>query len=134
MGIGTHYGGMEQRHEDSVAALHKAILRSLSRASQSITEDDSIGRVTEIKKVTDLLTYLQATLRMKFGRSAAVSLSDFYAAMFTLTLEASQCESTEGLDEVIGYVSRVRDACVLTAGQLRPVRVASCSPYLTVMI
>lgn len=108
---------VESRVEEPVAVLYEAALLSLARARQCIQEDDQIGRVMEVKKVTNILTYLQATLRTEQGRSAAVSLSDFYAAMFTLTLEASQCESTEGLDEVIGYVSRVRDAWVLSRGK-----------------
>lgn len=106
-------GGMEWGREP-VEVLYETALRSLSRARQCIVEGDQIGRVMEVKKVTNTLTYLQARLRTEVGRGAAVSLSDFYAAMFTLTLEASQCESTEGLDEVIGYVSRVRDAWTLS--------------------
>ena len=82
--------------------------------------DDQIGRIVEVKKVTNTMMQLQATLRPELGRSVAVALSDFYAAMFTLTLEASQCESTEGLDEVIGYVSRVRDAWLLAAAEAKP--------------
>lgn len=115
--IRMQHNGVESRVEEPVAVLYEAALLSLARARRCITEDDQIGRVMEVKKVTNILTYLQATLRTELGRSAAVSLSDFYAAMFTLTLEASQCESTEGLDEVIGYVSRVRDAWVLSRGE-----------------
>ena len=103
-----------RKQENREAALYEAALRSLSRARQSIAEDDCIGRIMEVKKVTDILTCLQATQRTRLGRSAAVSLSDFYAAMFTLTLEASQCESAEGLDEVIHCVARVRDAWMLS--------------------
>ena len=116
-GMRMQHNGVESRVEEPVAVLYEAALLSLARARQCIQEDDQIGRVMEVKKVTNILTYLQATLRTELGRSAAVSLSDFYAAMFTLTLEASQCESTEGLDEVIGYVSRVRDAWVLSRGE-----------------
>ena len=112
-----HRSAAELRTEEPVGAFYEAALRSLSRARRCIEEDDQIGRVMEVKKVTNILTHLQAMLRTELGRSAAVSLSDFYAAMFTLTLEASQCESVEGLDEVIGYVSRVRDAWVLSTGE-----------------
>ncbi len=116
-GMRMQHNGIESRIEEPVAVLYDAALLSLSRARQCITEDDRIGRVMEVKKVTNILTYLQATLRAELGRSATVSLSDFYAAMFTLTLEASQCGSTEGLDDVIGYISRVRDAWVLSRGE-----------------
>ncbi len=73
----------------------------------------------EMKKFTDILTCLQTTLRTKLGRSAAGSLSDFYATMFTLTQEASQCESTEGLDEVINCITRVRDAWALSTSKAK---------------
>ena len=116
-GMTMQHNGAGSRVEDPIAVLYEAALLSLARAGQCIKETDQIGRVMEVKKVTNILTYLQATLRTELGRSAAVSLSDFYAAMFTLTLEASQCESTEGLEEVIGYVSRVRDAWVLSRGE-----------------
>lgn len=121
---------IESRAEEPVGVLYEAALRALFRARRSIVEDDRIGLVMEVKKVTDILTYLQATLRAEFGRSA-VSLSDFYAAMFTLTLEASCCESTEGLDEVIGYVSRVRDAWSLSEREPRAVNVImrASQPY-----
>lgn len=129
--MNLQHTGVESRVEEPVAVLYEAALLSLSRARQCIAEDDQIGRVMEVKKVTNILTYLQATLRTELGRSAAVSLSDFYAAMFTLTLEASRCESTEGLDEVIGYVSRVRDAWVLSRGELKiqKVIVPGLRPY-----
>lgn len=106
--------GVEWREEDPAVVLYETALRSLSRAKQCIVDGDQIGRVMEVKKVTNTFTNLQARIRTELGRGTAVSLSDFYAAMFTLTLEASQCESTEGLDEVIGYVSRVRDAWTLS--------------------
>ena len=107
------------RQEEPVAVLYEAALRSLVRARQSISEDDCIGRTMEIRKVTDILTCLQTTQRTRLGRSAAVSLSDFYAAMFTLTLEASRCESTEGLDEVIDCIARVRDAWALSTEEAK---------------
>ncbi len=109
----------ELRADEPLTVLYGAVLRSLARAKRCIEEDDQIGQVVEVKKVTNLLTHLQAALRTERSRSASVSLSDFYAAMFTLTLEASQCESTEGLDEVIGYVTQVRDAWVLSLGELK---------------
>ncbi len=130
-GISLQHTGVESRVKEPVAVLYEAALLSLSRAKQCIREDDRIGRVMEVKKVTNILTYLQATLRTELGRSAAVSLSDFYAAMFTLTLEASQCESTEGLDDVMSYVSRVRDAWVLSRGEPKVERgiVQGLRPY-----
>ena len=119
MDMAIEQGRTNWRQQEPVAVLHEAVLRSLARAKQCIAEGDSIGRIMEVKKVTDILTCLQARPRTGLGRSAAVSLSDFYAAMFTLTLEASQCESTEGLEEVIGCVTRVRDAWQLSRGETK---------------
>ena len=93
-----------------VVALYDGALRSLYRAKQSVLEEDTIERRIAVKKVVDILMYLQARLRPDVGGSAAVALSDFYAAMFTLTLEASHAASTEGFDEVIRCVRDVRDA------------------------
>lgn len=119
MSVVMQHSGVWRKQEDPETVLYEAALRSLSRARQSIAEDDCIGRIMEVKKVTDILTCLQATQRMRLGRSATVSLSDFYAAMFTLTLEASQCESVEGLDEVIHCVARVRDAWMLSTEEAK---------------
>ena len=93
-----------------VIALYDGALRSLYRARQCCVEDDQIGRRVAVKKVVDILMYLQARLRPDVGGSAAVALSDFSAAMFTMTLEASHLGSAEGFDEVIGCVRNVREA------------------------
>ena len=98
-----------------VLALYDGALRSLYRAKQCCKEDDGIGRRVAVKKVVDILMYLQARLRPDVGGSAAVALSDFYAAMFTMTLEASHLASAEGFDEVIGCVRNVREAWAVAA-------------------
>lgn len=59
--------------------------------------------------------YLQARLRPDVGGSAASALSDFYAAMFTLVLEASHLESVDQFREVIACVRNVRDAWLVAA-------------------
>jgi flagellar protein FliS len=68
-----------------------------------------------VKKVLDILMYLQARLRPDRGASVAASLADFYATMFTMTLEASHIESVEQFQEVIGLVRNVREAWVVVA-------------------
>ena len=100
---------------DLVLALYDGALRSLYRARQCSTEDDAIGRRVAVKKVVDILMYLQARLRPDVGGSAAAALSDFYAAMFTMTLEASHLASPEGFDEVIVCVRNVREAWSIAA-------------------
>lgn len=98
-----------------VIALYDAALRALYRARQAAEEDDPVGRRVAIKKFVDILMYLQARLRPDIGGSAASALSDFYAAMFTMALEASHLASVEGFDEVVRCVRNVREAWAIVA-------------------
>jgi flagellar protein FliS len=98
-----------------VVALYNGAIRFLYRAIQCVDEDDVHGRRLAVKKVVDIMMYLQARLRPDIGGSAAISLSDFYAAMFTMTLEASHYASKDQFVEVIACVRNVRDAWVIAA-------------------
>lgn len=98
-----------------ILGLYDKAIRELYRAKQCVEEDDTIGRRVAVKKVVDVLMYLQARLRPDAGGSAAAALSDFYAAMFTLTLEASHIASMEGFEEVIACVRNVREAWLIVA-------------------
>jgi flagellar protein FliS len=98
-----------------VVALYDGAIRSLYRAMQCVEEDDVRGRRIAVKKVLDILMYLQARLRPDRGASVAASLADFYATMFTMTLEASHLESKEQFQEVIAFVRNVREAWVVVA-------------------
>ncbi len=98
-----------------VVALYDGAIRFLYRAMQCVEEDDQHGRRIAVKKVVDILMYLQARLRPDVGGNVAASLSDFYAAMFTLTLEASHFESVEQFQEVISCIRNVRDAWIIVA-------------------
>src|SRR3984957_18238523 len=98
-----------------IIALYDGAIRFLYRAVQCVEEDDARGRRIAVKKVLDILTYLQARLRPDLGGAVAASLADFYATMFTMTLEASHLESKEQFEEVIGFVRNVREAWVVVA-------------------
>jgi flagellar protein FliS len=98
-----------------VVALYDGAVRFLYRAIQCIEEDDVRGRRLAVKKAVDVLMYLQARLRPELGSRPAAALSDFYAAMFTMTLEASHIASAEAFDEVIACVQNVRDAWAIAA-------------------
>ncbi len=100
---------------DLVVALYDGTIRFLYRAMQCVEEQDVHGRRVAVKKVVDILTYLQARLRPDLGGPVAASLSDFYATMFTMTLEASHLESKEQFEDVIAFVRNVRDAWVVVA-------------------
>lgn len=98
-----------------IIALYDGALRFLYQAMQCVEERDVHGRRAAVKKVIDILTYLQARLRPDKGASVASSLADFYTTMFTLTLEASHLESKEQFQEVISFVRNVREAWLIVA-------------------
>jgi len=98
-----------------VLALYDGAIRFLYRAIQCVEEDDVRGRRIAVKKATDIFMYLQARLRPELGPRPAAALSDFYAAMFTMTLEASHAASKEQFLEVISCVRNVREAWAVAA-------------------
>src|ERR1700722_15335504 len=100
---------------EMIIALYDGALRFLYRAMQCVEEDDVYGRRLAVKKVIDILMYLQARLRPDLGGSVATSLADFYATMFTMTLEASHLESAELFQDVISFVRNVREAWIVVA-------------------
>jgi flagellar protein FliS len=98
-----------------VLALYDGAIRFLHRAVQCVEEDDVQGRRAAVKKAIDVFMYLQARLRPDVGPAPAAALSDFYAAMFTMTLEASHQASKDQLVEVIACVRNVREAWAIAA-------------------
>lgn len=98
-----------------VIALYDGAIRFLYRAIQCVEEDDVRGRRLAVKRALDILMYLQAQLRMEVGGATAKALSDFYAEMFTMALEASHASSVERFQEVILCIRNVRDAWVVVA-------------------
>ena len=100
---------------DLIVSLYDGWIRFLYRAARAIQENDTFDRRYAVKRALDILMYLQARLRPDLGGKPAQALSDFYAAMFTMTLEASHAESHEQMMEVIACVRNVRDAWVVVA-------------------
>jgi flagellar protein FliS len=98
-----------------ILALYDGMLRQLHRAIQCCEEDDVRGRRLAVKKVVDIVMYLQARLRPDVGGKSAAALGEFYAAMFTMILEASYIASVEQLQECIGCIRNVRDAWLVVA-------------------
>lgn len=98
-----------------VMALYDGAVRFLHRAIQCVEEQDVRGRRLAVKRALDILMYLQARLRPDVGGSTALALSDFYAEMFTMALEASHAESVEQFQEVILCIRNVRDAWAVVA-------------------
>ncbi len=100
---------------DLIVSLYDGWIRFLYRAVAATEADDAVERRYAVKRSLDILMYLEARLRPDIGGSPALALSDFYAAMFTMTLEASAAASSRDLLEVIACVRNVKDAWVLVA-------------------
>jgi len=93
-----------------VVALYDGIIRFLYAAISAVERGDVDGRRMAVKRAMDIFIHLQARLRMDIGGRPAEVLSEFYASMFALTLQASQAASKDRFEAVIGCVRTVRDA------------------------
>ena len=98
-----------------IIALYDGAIRFLYRAIQCIEEGDELGRRIAVKRAVDIVMYLQARLRTDIGGKPAAALADFYAAMFTMILEASHLASKKQFGEVIDCLRDVRDAWLVVA-------------------
>lgn len=93
-----------------IIALYDGMVRFLYRAIDGIEAGDAHARRRAIKRVFDILIHLQARLRLDVGGRPAKALSDFYTAMFALTLQGSQEKSKEKLLHAIADIRNVREA------------------------
>ncbi len=100
---------------DLIVSLYDGWIRFLYRAVTAVESDDVIDRRYAVKRALDINMYLEARLRPDIGGAPAASLSDFYAAMFNMTLEASHAASKDDLLEVIACVRNVREAWAIAA-------------------
>lgn len=98
-----------------IIALYDGAIRFLYRAIQCVEENDELGRRSAVKRAVDIIMYLQARLRTDVGGKPAAALSDFYTAMFTMTLEASHVASSRQFNEVIACLRNVREAWLVVA-------------------
>jgi flagellar protein FliS len=93
-----------------VVALYDGMVRFLHKAEACVRSGDSEGRRQNIKRVLDILTYLQGRLRTDVGGQSAKTLGEFYAAMYSQCVLASRDSSVVLLEETIRNVRNVRDA------------------------
>ena len=98
-----------------VIALYDGWIRFLYRAAAACETDDVIERRFAVKRALDILMYLEARLRPDVGGAPALALSDFYSAMFTMTLEASHSGSADDMRQVIDCVRNVKEAWLVVA-------------------
>jgi flagellar secretion chaperone FliS len=95
---------------DLVVALYDGVIRFLYVAIAAVERDDVQGRRIAVKRALAILIHLQARLRMDIGGRPAQVLSEYYASMFAMILQASQGASTQRFEEVIVCIRNVRDA------------------------
>jgi flagellar protein FliS len=103
---------------DLVVALYDGVIRFLYAASSAAEAGDVRARRVAVKRALAILIHLQARLRMDIGGRPAQVLSEFYASMFALILQASVASSSQKFEEVIGCVRSVRDAWRQVAAEL----------------
>jgi flagellar secretion chaperone FliS len=95
---------------DLVVALYDGIIRFLYGAITAVERGDVHGRRIAVKRALAILIHLQARLRMDIGGRPAQVLSEYYASMFALILQASLGASAARFEEVIVCIRDVRDA------------------------
>jgi flagellar secretion chaperone FliS len=95
---------------DLVVALYDGMIRFLHRAIENVETGDVAGRRDAIRRVLDILTYLQARLRTDVGGQPAAALSEFYAAIYAQCVRGSRDASIPLLQQSIRDILNVRDA------------------------
>ncbi len=95
---------------DLVVALYDGVIRFLYAAITAVERGDVHGRRVAVKRALAILIHLQARLRMDIGGRPAQVLSEYYASMFALILQASLAASPSRFEEAIGCIRNVRDA------------------------
>jgi flagellar protein FliS len=95
---------------DLVVALYDGMIRFLYRAIANIEAGEVDGRRDSIRRVLDILTYLQARLRVDVGGKPAEALSEFYAAIYAQCVRGSRDASIPLMQQSIRDILNVRDA------------------------
>ncbi len=95
---------------DLVVALYEGMIRFLSLAIAAVERGDASERRAAVKRALDIIIHLQARLRMDVGGKPAQTLSEFYASIFALILQASQAASKAKFEHAIDCIRNVRDA------------------------
>jgi flagellar protein FliS len=109
-------------------ALYDGIIRFLYAAISAVERGDVGARRVAVKRALAILIHLQARLRMDIGGQPAKVLSEYYASMFALILQASVGASASRFEEVIGCVRSVRDAWKQVAAETAQALAAASIP------
>ena len=95
---------------DLIVALYDGIIRFLYAAIAAVELGDVNGRRAAVKRALAILIHLQTRLRMDVGGRSAEVLSEFYASIFAVILQASLSASAQRFEDAISFVRSVRDA------------------------
>lgn len=93
-----------------VVALYDGIIRFLYAAIAAAEREDILARRMAVKRALAIVIHLQARLRMDIGGRPAEVLSEFYASVFALILQASTANSAQRFEDAIRCVREIRDA------------------------
>jgi flagellar protein FliS len=93
-----------------VVALYDGIIRFLYAAIAAAEGNDILARRMAVKRALAIVIHLQARLRMDIGGRPAQVLSEFYASVFALILQASTTNSSQRFEDAIRCVREIRDA------------------------
>jgi flagellar protein FliS len=93
-----------------VVALYDGIIRFLYAALAAAERNDIPARRIAVKRALAIVIHLQARLRMDIGGRPAQVLSEFYASVFALILQASTANSPQRFEDAIRCVREIRDA------------------------
>jgi flagellar protein FliS len=93
-----------------VVALYDGIIRFLYAAVAAAERNDIPARRMAVKRALAIVIHLQARLRMDIGGRPAQVLSEFYASVFALILQASTANSSQRFEDAIRCVREIRDA------------------------
>ncbi|MGC1870520.1 MAG: flagellar export chaperone FliS [Acidobacteriaceae bacterium] len=113
---------------DLVVALYDGMIRFLHRAIANIEAGDVAGRRDAIRRVLDILTYLQARLRTDVGGQPAAALAEFYAAIYAQCVRGSRDASVQLLQQSIRDILNVRDAWKQVSSPNRQVNLSTRTP------
>ena len=93
-----------------IVALYDGLQRFLLQAAAACDDGDPARRRDAARRALNIITHLQASLRMDVGGEPAERLGDFYVAIFADVLRGSATSSGEIFRNTAREVWNVREA------------------------
>ncbi|MDQ1693789.1 MAG: flagellar secretion chaperone FliS [Acidobacteriaceae bacterium] len=98
-----------------IVALYDGLQRFLLQAAAACDDGDPARRRDAARRALNIITHLQASLRMDVGGEPAERLGDFYVAIFADVLRGSATSSGEIFRNTAREVWNVREAWQMAA-------------------